>query len=180
MTWPPVDGPFAQGWPKSLRIKEDVDVLGKPLDRIPPLGEACTAFEDDDIVGDGAIARSGGDRAGGGADGAQSFRDVVVFLDDGRSQSLLAKALRGLQDRLLEIAMFKQLHSGCSFACQWRARGIPDSAPKSNFEKGLRDSRRRQRRSVLADLLAGRSQDRANARGFRGRNFQQTPIAAAF
>ncbi len=66
----PVDGVFTQGWLGGLGIKENVDVLGESLDQVPAFGEAGAAFKDD------FVAAAGND--------AQSFRDVVILLDDCR------------------------------------------------------------------------------------------------
>jgi hypothetical protein len=75
-----INGPLPQFWAEGKWIKEDVDVLRKPLDQVPTLRQAGTAFEDH------LVACAGGDDS-------QGFRNLVVLLDDGWAQSLLAKML---------------------------------------------------------------------------------------
>jgi hypothetical protein len=78
---------------ESFGIKEDVDVLGESLNQVPAFGEARAAFKDDSVAATG--------------DDAQGFGDIVVLLDDGRTQSARAKVLCSAQDGLLEIGMFE-------------------------------------------------------------------------
>ena len=75
-----INGSLSQLRQKSKWIKENVDVLGKPLDQVPAFRQAGAAFEDHLV-------------AGAGGDDSQGFRNVVVLLDDGWAQSLLAKML---------------------------------------------------------------------------------------
>jgi hypothetical protein len=95
-----VYGPFPQRGLKGLRVKKNIDVFRKPLNQVPSFRQAGAALEDDHVFGDGP------------GNSPQRFGDVVVFLDDRRPQSLLAKVLRRLEHGLLEIAMLKQSHAG--------------------------------------------------------------------
>src|SRR5450759_3315498 len=93
----PVDRSLAQGRREGQGIKENVDVLGKPLDQVPALCEAGATFEDD------FVATRGGNNP-------QGFGNEVVFFDDGRPQSAVSKVLPRPEYGLLEIRVFKQLH----------------------------------------------------------------------
>ena len=56
-----------EGRLKGIWVDEDVYILGKPLNEIPAVGQACAPFEDDLIYGSGC-------------DDSEGFLDVVVFL----------------------------------------------------------------------------------------------------
>ena len=125
-----INGPFPECWAEGKWIKEDVDVFRKPLDQVPAFRQAGAAFEDHLV-------------AGAGGDDSQGFRDVVVLLDDGWAQSLLAKMLRRPQYRLLEIGMFKQFHGAALLRLPAPGVRQPASSPKSNRENGFNEARKR-------------------------------------
>jgi hypothetical protein len=64
------------------------------LDKVPPFSQAGAAFEDNFV-------------SGSDGDNAQRFRDVIVLLDNGGAQSSVAEMVRRLDNRLLEIGVFK-------------------------------------------------------------------------
>lgn len=68
----------------------------------------------------------------------KSLRDVIIFLDNGGPELLLAKMFRRVENRLLEIRVLKQSHERGSFACQERAFGKPANNPKSKRENGFK------------------------------------------
>jgi len=91
----PVNRVLSQGRLKCSGIEEDVNVLGETFDEVPSLRKARAALEDDFVT-----ARSSDDTKGLG--------NVIVFLDDRRTQLTLTEVFGGSQDRLLEIGMLKQ------------------------------------------------------------------------
>ena len=108
------------------RVEKEVDVFRKPLNEIPALGEARAALEDR------PVARSLGDDA-------QGFGDVVILLDNCRTQPLAGEMLRCPDDCLVEVGMVKKFHvRGASFACQLWARSNAAKMPKSNRESGFK------------------------------------------
>jgi hypothetical protein len=91
----PVNRVLSQRRLKCSGIEEDVNVLGETFDEAPSLRKACAALEDDFV-------------AAGSSDDAKGLGNVIVFLDDRRTELALTEVFAGSQDRLLEIRMRKQ------------------------------------------------------------------------
>jgi len=82
----------------STKVRRKIYVLGKPLDQVPPFRQAGPALEDHLV----ALCRR---------HDAQSLGDVVILFDNRRAQTAIAEMFCRLEDGLLEIRMFKQLHA---------------------------------------------------------------------
>src|SRR5262245_39635962 len=92
-----VDGPLPKRRIVTSGIEENVEVLGEPLNEVPPFGKAGSPFENH------AIARSLGNLP-------ERLGDEIVLLDQRGAQPLGLEMLRGPEDRLREIRMLEEFH----------------------------------------------------------------------
>lgn len=99
----PVYASLAQWWLKRPRVKEDVDVLGKALDKVPAFGKARAAFENDLFTG--------------ACYDSERLCYVVILLENRRPQSSRPEMFRRAQNNLLEIRVLEQPHVCPFLAC---------------------------------------------------------------
>ena len=158
---------FPSGGLKCERIEEQVDVFGKTLDQVPALRKACTALEND------LVAR-------GPPNDSQRLGDVVVLLDNCRTQSPSAKMFRRPKDRLLKVKDARRVSRSrvlClpmmgAIQCSQNAEVEPRQGIQA-LPKPPQDLR------PLAELLPNRTEHGAHARWFRVGDFEE-PLETPF
>jgi hypothetical protein len=157
-----VDTVLAKRMLKSSGVKEDVDVFGKPLDQVPSFGQTGSPFENGLV-----LVKAGDDTKG--------FGDVIVFFNDGSSESSGLKVIGGAQDGLFEISVLSQSHSAVFPSLPGARVRKRREHPKIEFGKWIqRGPQLPQDFWFLPDLFAEGAKQGANSWRLMPRDFQET------